>query len=200
MPTVLRSSPPTTVRPMDQFDSLSPRDAAITIRSLGRRFGEISGSARSDPAVFAQLDATGPHGRSLPEIVIAAAQALSFLGNEIDRVIDRDDAVVPREAVTPADRSFLEAPGRATMSDAVDAIAAESTRLADRLDGLDATRWARSAALTGGGRVELLSLVREAARTEIRELREAEVQLEWLRSAATGSRDPNAGWDDAEPV
>jgi hypothetical protein len=185
---------------MDQFDSLSPRDVVITIRSLGRRFGEISGAARSDPAVFDRLDAAGPHGRSLPEIAIAAAQALSFLGNELDRVIDRDDAVVPREAVSPDERTFVEPPGRGTMADAVAAIAAESTRIADRLDRLDAKQWGRSADLTGGGRVELLALAREAARTEIRELREAEQQLEWLQSAVPGSRDPNAAFDEADPA
>jgi hypothetical protein len=184
----------------DQFDSLSPRDVVITIRSLGRRFGEISGAARSDPAVFDQLDAAGPHGRSLPDIVIAAAQAMSFLGNEIDRVIDRNDAVVPRAVVDPDERTFTEAPGRATMADAVDAITAEATRIADRLDRLDAKAWGREAELTGGGRIQLMELAREAARTEIRELREAEVQLEFLQDTVPGAKDPNADWDGTEPA
>lgn len=184
----------------DQFDSLSPRDVVITIRSLGRRFGEVSGAARSDPAVFAHLDAAGPHGRSLPDIVIGAAQALTFLGNEIDRVIDRSDAVVPRAVIDRDERTFDEAPGRATMADAVEAIQAESTRIGDRLDRLEAKAWGREAELTGGGRVQLLEVAREAARTEIRELREAEQQLEWLKAISPGATDPNEGWDGAEPA
>lgn len=168
----------------DQFDSLSPRDVVITIRSLGRRFGEVSGAARSDPAVFERLDAAGPGGTSLPELAIAASQELSFLGNEIDRVIDRADPVVPKAVLDPHERTFDQAPGRATMTDAVSAIADESTRLGDRLDGLEPAAWGRRAAVAAGGDVQVLDLAREAARTGIRYLRAAEAQLEWLRSTS----------------
>lgn len=184
----------------DQFDSLSPRDVVITLRSLGRRFGEVDGAARSDPAVFAHLDTAGSHGRSLPDIVVEAAQALSFLGNEVDRVIDRDDAVVPRAALEPDERSFTEPPGRATMADAVQSIAAESDRVAARLDRLEAKAWAREADVTGGGRTSLLELARECARTAIRDLRDAEEQLEWLQASVPGTADPNEDWDGTEPV
>lgn len=168
----------------DQFDQLSPRDVVITIRSLGRRFEEVSGAARSDPAVFDRLDAAGPDGRSLPEIAIAASQALAFLGNEADRIIDHDDPVVPRAVVDPGERHFEGPPGRATMTDAVAGLADESARLGDRLSAVEPAAWARSATVAGGGRVSLLEVARELARTGITHLRAAETQLAWLRSTA----------------
>lgn len=168
----------------DQFDSLSPRDVIITIRSLGRRFAEVSGAARSDPAVFERLDALGPSGSSLPDLVIAASQELAFLGNEIDRVIDRNDPVVPQAVLNPEERSFGEGRGRATMTDAASAIDDESARVADRLDALEASAWGRRAAVAGGGQVQIVELAREAARTGVRYLRAAEAQLDWLRSSS----------------
>jgi hypothetical protein len=165
----------------DQFDSLSPRDVVITIRSLGRRLDEISGAARSDEDVFAHLDAVGPSGRSLPDIAISASQAVAFLANEVDRMIDRLEPVVPRAAVEPDERDFGEPPGRATMTDAVAALADEADRIAERLDRLEPSGWARSAAVVGGGRVDLLDLARELARTGVLHVREATHQLAWLR-------------------
>ena len=165
----------------DQFAKLSPRDVVITIRSLGRRFDEVSGAARSDPEVFDRLDAAGPSGRSLPEIVVQASQELAMLGNEIERVIDRTDPVVPRAAVDPSERHFDQPPGRATMTDAAAAIADEVARVGDRLDRLEAAGWGRTAAVTGGGHVSLLDLVREMARTGVGQLRAAQEQLTWLR-------------------
>jgi hypothetical protein len=169
----------------DQFDALSPRDAVITIRSLGRRFDEVSGAARSDQEVFERLDAAGPDGRSLPDIVISASQELAFLGNEVERALDRSEPVVPRAVVDDGERHFEGAAGRATMTDAVAAITDETQRLGDRLDRLEPTGWGRSASVVGGGRVQVLELAREVARTGVRHLRAAQDQLEWLRETAS---------------
>lgn len=169
----------------DQFDQLSTRDAVITIRSLGRRFDAVAGAALSDQAVFSRLDAVGPGGHSLPDLAIAASQALAFLGNEIERIIDTERPVVPRAVVDPDERTFDEGPpGRATIADAVRAIQDEASRLGDRLDHLEARAWTREAEVVGGGRAPLLDVVREAARTGITLLRAAEAQLEWLRSTS----------------
>lgn len=168
----------------DQFAKLSPRDVVITIRSLARRFDEVSGAARSDPDLFQRLDAPGPGGRSLPDIVVRASQELILLGNEIDRLIDRTEPVVPRAAIDPTQRHFDQPPGRGTMTDAAAAIADEAGRVGERLDRLEAPEWGRTAAVAGGGEVSLLDLAREMARTGVGELRAAQEQLRWLRETS----------------
>jgi hypothetical protein len=167
----------------DQFSSLSPRDVVITIRSLARRFDEVARAA-DDPDLAERVDAVGPGGRSLSDVVTAAAQDLAFLGNEVDRVIDRSHPVVPRAALVASERSFDGAPHRAGLADAVEAIGVEANRVADRLDHMPASGWSREAAVAGGGRVALVDLARELARTGVGHLRAATAQLDWLRDTA----------------
>jgi hypothetical protein len=162
----------------DRYDKLRPKDLVITLRSLPRRFEAAVGPVQSDPELFPRIDEPGPDGRSLGETVSTTAQRLVLVGAEIERAVVRDNAVVSAAIVSdsgaaPAERLPLE---RATAS-----IEGTAEGLAALLDRQNADSWARRATLDTGGTIDLIALVRLAAREGVEGLRATERQVDRLR-------------------
>lgn len=173
----------------DQFDSLAPRDIAITLRSLGRRFGLVL-AAPEAPDLAPALEVSGPDGLTLGDIVASTAQAISFVGGEFERSLDHSDPLLPAGAIDPEQRRPA-APGQAPRpgqgSGGLQAGVAQITKagehLADRIDSASSQSLEREIKVVGHSPTTPLAIGRELARTAVTGLRAAEAQLEHVQQA-----------------
>lgn len=166
----------------DRFDQLAPRDVAITLASLGRRFEGVVASASGESRLVDLHDAPGPDGASFQGVITEAAQALSFLANEVERSVQSQEPVVPAAAVDASERSFLESPGTPPLSESVDAIRTAATAAGAHVDDASSDTLARAVAVAGGASTTPIALAREMARTGVGLLQRAEKQADWLRT------------------
>jgi hypothetical protein len=142
------------------FDELAPKDAAVAIRSMPRRFREVLARFKldDDPSAF----------RSAVEHAIRARDAMYTAAVQLGRVL-----VVERPELD-------ELPDRGADVDAsgdVMAILADLQRSAERLartiDSAAPGDWLRPAVLNGA-EVTALDIVRHAVQQCVQHLREAE--------------------------
>ncbi len=166
----------------DRFSKLAPRDVAITLASLGRRFDGVAKSASAESRLIELHDAPGPDGSSIRSILTEAAQVLSFIGNEVDRSVSSQEPVVPKAAIDSSERSFLENPGSPALDQSVDAITSAANAAGSAVGDASSDTLGRNVAITGGGSTTPIDLAREMARTGIAFLGAAENQVEWLQS------------------
>jgi hypothetical protein len=147
---------------------ISPGDAAVTLRSLPRRFASELATPdddnRPDDVVHRR-----PPGGGLSAIEHAAwvASGLPSLGQALHRVLFETDPAIdvppldPPPPVDHADRSVEE-----TLA----AIAASTSPLADVIDGVDGDDWLRPATLNGRT-VTALDVARGAVQLSVYHLR-----------------------------
>ncbi len=166
----------------DRFEQLAPRDVAITLASLGRRFEGVVASASGESRLVALHDAPGPDGASFDAIITEAAQAVSFLANEVERSVQSQEPVVPAAAIDPSERSFLDSPASPPPSESVDAIRTAASAAGAHVDDASSDTLGRSVAVAGGGTTTPIALAREMARTGVGFLQRAEKQADWLRT------------------
>jgi hypothetical protein len=139
---------------------LAPRDAAVAIRSLPRRFREV----------FAQLEPDDdPRARrTVFEHAIRARDAMDTAAGYLRRVLIE---------ARPELRGVADSGEHVDAPDDVIAALADLQQAADRLartiDSADAGDWLRPAVLNGN-QVNALDIVRYAVQQSVRELREAE--------------------------
>ncbi len=165
----------------DRFDKLAPRDLVITLRSLRRRFGGLASRAALDAAVMAAIDAPDGAEPSLRGRFEQAAQAAALVENELSKALDHDDPVVAAAALDASERHFLDVPGTGmSPAQAVDALADDAERAADRLESAAATELTRAVRVAGGGTTTPAALGAELARTEIGALSAIEDLLDRL--------------------
>lgn len=165
----------------DRYDDLKPVSLIATLRSLERRYTEVSGLMRSDPDLLSRVDEPGPDGQSMTALFNRSLRAVSMLAAEAERIITHTEPISPAAALDPqtwSEQTSLDA----TLTEATDVIGRTGTDLADRLENLDTGEWNRTSAITGGGSISLVEVVRTIAREAIETLRLAERQLEHLRS------------------
>ena len=153
---------------------ISPGDAAVTLRSLPRRFASELATPdddnRPDDVVHTRPRAGGP---SAIEHAAWVASALPRLGQALHRSLFETDPVIevppldPPPTVDHADRSVEET---------VAAITAATGPLADVIDGVDGDDWLRPATLDGQP-VTALDAARGAVQLGIYHLRAVERTL-----------------------
>jgi hypothetical protein len=143
-----------------ELDRLAPRDTAVAVRSIPRRFREV----------FAQLEPDDdPRAwRSALEHAIHARDTMDTAAGHLRQVIIE---ARPELRGSAAGGAHVDAPGdvTATLAD----LQRAADRLARTIDSVDAGDWLRPAVLNGN-EVNALDIVRAAVGQSVRELREAE--------------------------
>lgn len=165
----------------DRYDSLSPRDLIVTLRSLPRRFDQIHAGATGTEEQAARIDAPGPEGASLSGLVNDAARTMAVLGAAISGAVTSKTPVVTANALDGQERVEFDGPPM-NVKNAIGLLSDDAPKLADQLDRLSADDWARAAAITGGGSITAVDLVRELVRSIIELLRSAEKQVAWIQA------------------
>lgn len=154
--------------------SVSPGDAAVTMRSLPRRYGSaLAGAADEDTHELATR--TGPDGASALDHLAAAARGTTLLHQALKQVLQQDDPVLVPAVTDPGARAW-EHP--TDLEGELALLAEEAPAMADTIDGAHGKDWARTATVAGGGgEVSALDVAREAVRTGIDHLKAAEAAM-----------------------
>lgn len=162
----------------DRYDELAPKHLVTTLRSLRRRWSEVTGPVRSDTELFARIDEVGPGGSSLGELTSLAAHRVEILSEATRRLATHDGVRLVDAVLAPVP---VEG-GRRALEVATATIGDQSDTVAELLERIPADDWSRVAELEGGGAVDLVTLARALVRHGVEGLRQAEAQVAWLRS------------------
>ncbi len=152
---------------------LSPADAAVTMRSLPRRFRAALGSIGDEEEAAEVAARVGPDGHSALDHLAQVVGALSLIERALDQVLVSDAPTLHPATVDRQARSW-EPPAERGLEPTLDQLADTAERMADRIERAGADGWSRTGAVAGGRSVTALDLVREAVATAIGHLREAE--------------------------
>lgn len=166
----------------DRFDSLSPRDTVITLRSLRRRFQPVADAASSE-RLSPHVDAPGPAGDSLATLAVEAAQTAALLANDVERALDHDEPLISRASLEPSDRVFTERP-EWSVAGAVTSLIDDAERAAERIDLASGGELARTVPVAGGSTTTPLGLAHELARSALASLKACDAQVDWMRANA----------------
>ncbi len=163
---------------------VAPSDAAVTMRSLPRRFRSLFATPADDPGEGAEDDLAhrvGPEGRSAADHLAVVVRSLALLERALDQVLIHDRPVLHPAVVDEAARTW-EA-GEQVVGGLLAELAERSQALAARIERTPAGDWSRRGAVAGDGEVSALDLVREAVRTAVDHLHAAERVLAVVRGA-----------------
>lgn len=167
----------------DRYDSLSPKDLIITLRSLPRRFDSILSQATRSDRTVALITTPGPDGTSLSATVAEGARAVTVIASAATTIIRSPHPLLDQDSIDP---TWTPRPGPdPSVKQAVVEISTGSVALADSLTHRSADDWARTAEITGGGQVSLVELVRDLVRRIIEVLRRSERQAAWITESAS---------------
>ncbi len=160
----------------DRFAGLAPRDTAITLRSLRRRYKGAAALAREAEN---RHTAVGPSSSSLIDLANEAAQISAMIGNEIDRSLDHETPVVPSAAIEASERHFVGTTPL-DLAAAIAEMADQAELAADRIERSTASQLSRPVSVVGGGSTTPLALGQEMARSLIRQLDTITTHVEWM--------------------
>ena len=110
-----------------------PSDAAVTLRSLNRRFRGLFTGLGDDESPEALAVRPGADGRSATDHLVAATDAVVVAGHELDGALGA--------------RGTGPAPVGTTLGDHLDDLARIAGTLAERVEHTSADEWAASGAL-----------------------------------------------------
>lgn len=158
----------------DQFDSLTPRDILITLRSLERRIGDVVGQVRSDPDLFAMIDQTNAAGRSFAEILSSGAQSTAKLAAAVGV------AATATRKVSATDYEFRATQDRMAVESAQELVGRSTADLADALDSIEADDWGAEVVVDGKPDHSVVDLARETARRGVSTLRDLQTRLDQM--------------------
>ncbi len=166
----------------DQYDKLSPRDLAITLRSVPRRFGSVSNRAQAD-RLSEVIERTGPSGARLDELLADASRGSALVANALETSLASAEPIVAHAVLDPSERVYTD--DRVIRFDvAVATISDEADGAAGRIEHATADELSRDVAVTGGGTTTPLAIGQQLARELIGALNLAERHVEWLESQA----------------
>jgi hypothetical protein len=158
----------------------SPHDAAVTLRSLSRRWRSV---------LAFDLDSAEPEGLLAERPFHGAWSALEHAGHVRDvlhalsirlgRVLREDDPLLPETHDTPPSGANEQGPAVILA-----ALAHTAEQLAECIETTPPTEWLRSGR-RGPDVVRAIDLVREAVHEGVHHLQEASRQLENLRLAGS---------------
>ena len=166
----------------DQYDKLAPRDLAITLRSVPRRFAAVQSRAGA-PRLADVIGRTGPSGARLDDLLAGASRGAALVGNALDTALTTNDPVVAHAVLDPTERVYTD--DRVMRFElAVDTISTEADGAAQRIEHATADDLSREVSVTGGGTTTPLAIGQQLARELIGALNSAERHVEWLESQA----------------
>lgn len=158
-----------------------PRDAVVALRSLGRRWRALFAGLGDDEKPDDLAHRPGADGRSALDHAVHATRTISLLGRAVEQALVDDDAVL-HPAVGDASQRVWDGQAPADVDDALDELAHEADRLADRVEHVAADDWLRRARVAGhDADVGPLELLWDAVDTAVADLRAAEVTLREVR-------------------
>ncbi len=163
---------------------VSPADAAVTLRSLPRRYRALFAAAATpdDPGGDELVRRVGPDGRAALDHLALATRGLVLVGHALGQVLVQDSPFVHAAVTDPAARDYAPVAGHdATVADLLDELATVAEALATRIERTAAGDWSRTGRSDGATTVTALDLAREAVRTGVAHLRAAETTLAAVR-------------------
>jgi hypothetical protein len=161
------------------LDRLSPQDAAVTLRSLPRRFRTALRPADDDN--FDELaERVASSGHAPIDHLVDADRTLTLLQRALEQVLHQDEPVLAPAVTDPGARDWPAA--RCDLDTELGHLATTANGFADAVDRVPARDWGRTGTVAGGGRsVDALALLREAIRTAVSDLRAAQRDLDEVR-------------------
>lgn len=164
----------------DRFDQLAPRDVAITLRSMRRRFGSV-GTRAIDPSLAPVIDRAGPSGHRLDDLLATAVRGTALVTNALEQSLTSTDPVLPPAVFDPSERTFVdERP--IGIDQSIQAISDEADAAADRIEAATAGELSRQVAVAGGDATTPLAIGQQLARELVEALTLGERHVEWLES------------------
>ena len=160
-----------------------PADAVVALRSLGRRWRGLFAGLRDDESPDDLAHRPGPDGRSALDHAVHATRTLSLLGRAVEQALVDDDAVLHPAVGDPSRREWGGSAG--SVDDAIAELVHEAERLADRLAGVTAREWRRTARVAGqDAETSVLAVLWDAVDASVAELKAAEATLRRVRGRA----------------
>lgn len=169
--------------PSSASSHLSPRDAAVAVRSFPRRFRAVlarpdDDEDRADPDELARR--IGPDGHAAVDHLLAADGVLALVDRALEQVrADADPVLHP--AVADFAGAWWDDP-HTPLPGLLDQLEATAGRCADRIDDVPTDDWARHARVAGLDRsVGVLDVVRDGVDVVAGHLRAAERTIQAVR-------------------
>lgn len=163
---------------------VSPADAAVTLRSLPRRYrGLFAAAARpDDPGGDDLVRRLGPDGHAALDHLALATRGLVVIGHALGQVLIQDDPYLHVAVTDATAREYAPVAGHdPTAADLLGELATVAEALATRIERTPAGDWSRTGRTEGTTAVTALDLAREAVRTGIAHLKAAEATLAAVR-------------------
>ena len=155
-----------------------PADAVVALRSLDRRFRGLFAGLREDERPDDVAHRAGSEGRSALDHVVAATQAVTGLGRDLERVLVEDEpelAAVGAAVPNPVEH------GDGSVDQRLAELAAAAEALADRADRAPARDWARVGRSGDGSTIAAAAILWAAVDGALTHLKAAERTLAEVR-------------------
>ena len=163
---------------------VSPADAAVTVRSLPRRFLGVFASAPppDDPGGDDLVRRVGPDGHAALDHLALVTRGLVLVDHALGQVMVQDSPHLHAAVTDPGARDYVPVGGHdPTAADLLDELGTVAESLATRIERTPAGDWSRAGRIGGEATVTALDLAREAVKTGIHHLRAAEATLSAVR-------------------
>jgi hypothetical protein len=149
---------------------LSGPDAAVAMRSYGRRFRQAILPLDDDPDAEELAQRIGPDGHSALELVVDTTHTWVLLAQALHQVVVQDGPVL-HPGVLDAHERVWDGPPAVSLHDALTRLEDEAGALAEAIEHIHSPDWSRTATVAGGAAVTALDLAKEAVRTGADNLR-----------------------------
>ncbi len=160
---------------------LSGPEAAVAMRTYGRRFRQSILPIADDPDAEELAQRIGPGGHSALDLVITTANTWVLLGQALHQVLIQDDPVLHAGVLDPHERVW-DAPTTASVPEQLARLDDEATTFAEAIDAVHSPDWGRTGRIAGGPSVSAFDMVKEAVRTGADNLHQVETTLAALRA------------------
>ena len=159
----------------------SPSDAIVALHSLGRRFRGLFAGLEDDESPDDLAHRIGPDGMSALDHVVAATRTTTLLARALEQVLTEDDPVLHPAVADPTARQWDDAPG-GTVDERIAELSSEADHLAERVERVPATDWARTARVAGhDADATAMAILWDAVDSAVDHLRAAERTLQAVR-------------------
>ncbi|MGK2949123.1 MAG: hypothetical protein ACSLFP_11150 [Acidimicrobiales bacterium] len=126
-----------------------PADAVVALRSLPRRFRALFAGLGDDESPDDLAHRVGGAGRSAADHIVAARSDLTFFGRAVEQVLTDDEPALHPALDDATQRDWPDAAG--AIHERLDELSETAEALAQRLEHVGASQWARRGTVASGG-------------------------------------------------
>ncbi len=155
---------------------LSGPEAAVAMRSYGRRFRHAILPIEDDPDAEEIALRIGPDGHSALDLVTTTTNTWVLLAQALHQVVVQDTPVLHAGVIDPDERAW-DTPTMPSVAESLTRLEDEATAFADAIDRVHSPDWNRTGQIAGSGPISALDLVKEAVRTGADHLHGVETTL-----------------------